>query len=120
MVSLGVVKLGPDEFNDCLTPTAQLAVVVERRTDIAERDFRLGHLMAGITVAAIDRPDRDRGVQAASVLGNGLIDRPVAEILAVGRKDDAGQRPSVVTPKPAFDMNPWFDAAAIPASPWKW
>ena len=41
----------------CFPLATQFAVVIKQRPDIAEQNFRLGHLMAGMTIAAVDRPD---------------------------------------------------------------
>lgn len=83
-IGVRIPDLAPGVLDHFLRVAAQLAVLIQRRADIAERNLGLGHLVAGVAVAAVGTADLVGELHAAAVLGDLLAFLPVAEPVAVG------------------------------------
>jgi len=82
---LCVVDLRPGIFDDFFALTTHLAVLIQRRSDVAEGNFFLSDLVTGVAIAAIDAADSVRRLHAATILRDLFAGLPTAEILAVSR-----------------------------------
>ena len=95
VVGFGIPNLAPGVFNDGLAGrtggvayTTNLAVVVEARTNRAERDFFLADLVAVVAVAAVGLPCGITPGEAAPALRDAFTFAPVANELAIRRPLD--------------------------------